>query len=680
MARGLRPLLLLEDVTAFQLLGDRLLDYLLDLSSGHFDAVIGVTLGYERTQLGAATLEGDLTHIHHRLCGRFVLTDEHGHAYGLEDDLLGYARSYLTAVRAASAGAAWTTPPGFDDDLYPFTPTALRRALAQLHEEGNPRQTPRLFLKHVLGGALRASDLPCSAFDRSAYLVRPPALFRGDDVADERLQSLLRWYGEDGEDAVTLDRTIADAWQVPVPDHLVVDGEVRAPRTYLLRTPGAMTSDWQTELRDLQQWLALGGLYPSRETLKRGIERLLLGFGDPRSLASPHSLSVAHSAICYSRGEERLPIMLGAGSGDQPGGATYVKIEVTNTPEERAILEELVYLALSDGSLAEICQNLALTLAWGERHWASYQREVRALLTRSLDGLSPEALVWMGWQLVCGLRGVTWESCPPTILPAGADDQGSPWGREHGDCAAAGAALLAWQEPLRRLFIGAFTLHDALLDHARYHALADTLQPMAALATLASLPLPALRALPYKIRPMGQSLIELLAPLQRYAAALVSLDLPALLAWEHETLAAQEQHLAAQRGLDTALLQAQLATLRWRCGELGVPWRSTWDAALDLLRAWGVEDVATLAESLAALRAALSDVTNLWSYQSFRHRRARVAAHPYWGALAQLTLLQEELAGAAQTRYRRDGRVLTGTAPYRALLQAAHALEELLHA
>lgn len=44
-----RPLLLLEDITAFRTLGDRLLDYLLDLSSGHFDAVIGITTGYERT-------------------------------------------------------------------------------------------------------------------------------------------------------------------------------------------------------------------------------------------------------------------------------------------------------------------------------------------------------------------------------------------------------------------------------------------------------------------------------------------------------------------------------------------------------------------------------------------------------------------------------------------------------
>jgi hypothetical protein len=47
------------------LLGDQLLDYLLDLTSGHFDAVIGITTGYDRTCLASAALMGDLTYVHH---------------------------------------------------------------------------------------------------------------------------------------------------------------------------------------------------------------------------------------------------------------------------------------------------------------------------------------------------------------------------------------------------------------------------------------------------------------------------------------------------------------------------------------------------------------------------------------------------------------------------------------
>src|SRR5262249_8915698 len=135
VAQGQRPLLLLEDVTAFQLLGDRLLDHLLDLTSGHFDAVIGVTTGDERTRLASAPLMGALTHVHHRLHARCVLTDDYGRAYGFEDDLVEFSRGYLRAVKGTSARRGHEL---FGDGLYPFTETALRRALAALHEEGNP--------------------------------------------------------------------------------------------------------------------------------------------------------------------------------------------------------------------------------------------------------------------------------------------------------------------------------------------------------------------------------------------------------------------------------------------------------------------------------------------------------------------------------------------------------------
>src|SRR5262245_50137592 len=134
VAQGRRPLLLLEDVTAFQLLGDRLLDHLLDLTSGRFDAVIGVTTGYERTRLARTAFMGDLTHVHHRLHTRCVLTDDHGRAYGFEDDLVEFSRGYLRAVKDTSARRGREL---FGDGLYPFTETALRRALTALHEEGN---------------------------------------------------------------------------------------------------------------------------------------------------------------------------------------------------------------------------------------------------------------------------------------------------------------------------------------------------------------------------------------------------------------------------------------------------------------------------------------------------------------------------------------------------------------
>jgi len=683
--QGRRPLLLLEDVTAFQLLGDRLLDFLLDLTSGHFDALIGVTTGFERTQLAGATLSGDLTHVHHRLRARFVLTDEQGRAYGLEDDLVELTRGYLAAARSPRRSHAAAALSGvFDDGLYPFTELALRRAFASLQEEGNPRQTPRLFLEHVLAAALLGDEPPPLTFDRSPYLAAPPTLFRADEVTDPRLQSLLRWYGEIGDEAITLDARIAELWGVAVPEELRVGDTIRASRAYVSQPPeAAVRPDWQEELRELQGWLSAGGLYPNRETLKRGIERALLHLGDPRSLGSPDSLSLAGAQVYYARGDERLPIYLGRGSGDQPGTPTYVKVQITGEPDERGILEELAYLALSGDELAQVCRNVALTLDWAQRHWDAYNQEVRSLLASRMGGVTVEQLIWTGWRLVSGLAGAPWDERPHLLAHSPTTDPYalvSPWSPElHPACYTGGEALLRHHETLRRLFIGAFTLRDTLLDLDRCRATGCAAGDSHVLDRLTRLSLPALRALPYKIRPLGMRLYDLLAPIQRYALALTQLDIRAALRADLADLGWREAHLSAQLGIDHALLREQLLTLRWRCGEVGVTWRESWDAPVETLRSLTPAEIADLLREVRQVRSATEARASdgdldIWAYQRFRHSLRPVAQHAYWGAVTTLRAIQSELLAAARQRYRRGGGLITGTRPYRQLLGTARAI------
>jgi hypothetical protein len=685
VAQGRRPLLLLEDVTAFQLLGDRILDYLLDLTSGHFDAVIGVTTGYERTQLAGATLAGDLTHIHHRLRARFVLTDEQGRAYGMEDDLVELARVYLAAAFGGGAPAAAQGGPPFDG-LYPFTELSLRRAFSCLQEDGNPRQTPRLFLEHVVAAALLGDDPPPLTFDRSAYLAAPPVLFRADDAPDLRLRSLLRWYGEVGEEAVTLDARVADLWGAAVPPELRAGDVVRVSRAYVSQPPEAVArQDWQQELRELQVWLSSGGPYPSRETLKRGVEHALLHLGDPRSLGSPDALSVAGAHVYYARGDERLPIALGQHSGDQPSAPTYVKVQITGKPEERALLEELAYLELSGGDLSQVCRNLAVTLDWAQRHWDAYHGEVRGLLAQRTGGLSIEQLIWIGWRMASGLAGAHWDERASLRPYQPADEpyeRVSPWSRElHSACYASGEAVVRHHEALRRLFIGAFTLRDTLLDLGRCAAARAASADPGIIERLARLPLPALRALPYRVRPLGLSLHDVIAPLQRYALALTQIDVWEALRADLADLRQREAHLSAQVGIDHALLRQQLLTLRWRCGEVGVTWKETWDAPVELLRSLAPADIEALLGSVRGAREAAEEHLeegglDVWSYQRIRGGLPPAIQHPYWAAAAALRAAQAELVAAARQRYRRGGGLVTGTRPYRQLLGAARAVWE----
>lgn len=691
IAQGRRPLLLIEDITAFQAMGDLLLDFLLDLTSGHYDAVIGVTTGFERDQLARATLDGDLTHIHQRLRARFVLTDEDGHAYSLENDLVEFALAYLRAVKASStarqAASADSKSP-FGGDLYPFTEVALQRAFSCLREEGNLRQTPRLFIEHVLAAVLLAGDIPPQTLDRSTFLERPPALFRRSDVADERLQSLLRWYGTVENDAVTVDCGIAEAWSIPVPTELHAGQRVRAPRSYRTLLPGADAAGddaWQQELRELQHWLEHGGPYPSRETLKRGIEQVLLQLGDPRSLASRESLSAAQAELYYSRGEDRLPMYLDGGSGDVLGDDTYVKVQVTRAPTERAILEDLVYYALSGGDLAGTSGNAALTLAWAQEHWDDYHMRVRSLLASRLNGISAEHLIFITWRLVSALAaapGRGWpfmgprDAAPPPYITT------TPWdSAAHAQCFHAGEALYRWYETARRLFVGAFTYRDTLLDYDRFSSIASGIEVDTILRDLARLPVADLRGLPFKIRPTNVSLHEVLVPLQRYAAALVQFDAGRALRADVKDLSGRLRHLEHQLHMDFSLFRAQLTSLRSRCGQVGVSWSDSWDEAIDMLRSLTADEVKTL---YAQTHAALDDwhgapeqgPYGIWDYQDFRYRARPIRQHPYWAGVAALQQVRGELERAARERYPGKGRAITATRPYRELLATLRNVHE----
>lgn len=683
---GQRPLLLIEDMTAFQAVGDLLLDYLLDLSSGHWDAVIGVTTGYERTQLARATLADDMTHVHHRLRARFTLTDEAGRAYGLDEGLEGMAHAYLAAVREAEPRDAPSLHPTFKG-LYPFTPTALQRGYEALEEEGNPRQTPRLFLEQLLVATLLASDPPPLTLDRSPYLRQPPLLFHTDQVPGEVLQALLRWYGEVGDRTIVLPRAVADVWGIPVPEALVQGEEIIVSRSYVASLPGAATLDtkWVEELRELQAWLGDGRPYPLRETLKRGIERLLLQLGDPRSLGSRDALALDGAYITYARGDERIPIFLGGNSGDVGGNDRYIKLNVMPDPEVRTVIEEIAFMALTGAELAQGAHNPALTLAWAEARWREYQGEIRSLLTRHLGGLDLDALIVMAWRLLTAQIGAPWGACPP--LPHASDSapypERAPWSAtRHGACYRAGEALLERHDTFRRLFIGTFSLRDTLLDYRRFERVAPLLASNDWLETLASLDLASIRTLPYKVRPTGESLYQLIVPLQRYAQALLTLDVAGELALDLAEIVRRRLHLQDQSAADLPALRAHIGSLPLRCGQLGLPWQAAWDEALAPFSDLSPEVLERLDRDLAALQVAgeaLQLEPDLWGYQRFRHRYRPLLAHPYWKGVATVREILRQLRREGTRHYQRGGKQLTGTARYHELLNTIREIRQEVH-
>lgn len=680
-----RPLLLIEDITGFQTLSGKLLDYLFDLSIGRCDAVIGVTSGFEASRLTSDVRLGDLTGIQHRLKGRFVLTDDQGCSYGLEDDLIEFVRAYLEAIDIdRSLVVQEPLFSAFSQGLYPFTETALRRVFLGLHEDGVPRRTPRLFLEHALAAALLADTPPPLTFDRSIYLKAPPLLFRTDDVPDPHLQSLLRWYGEIDDDFITLDARIAAIWGVHLPDHVNCEGVYRVRRAYGGPAPNiAIPPAWQQDLFELQHWLSRGGVYPSRETLKRGVERVVRLFGDPRSLGNPDAVAAGGAAIVYVRGDERLPIYLGRGSGDQPSTSAYIKLKIECSPDERGILEELAYLALSGKDLPQVCRNVALTLEWAQQRWQEYHQEVRELFARHLNGVTAEQFIWTSWRLICGLCGMPWDERPHLSsydahsIPY---HRVTPWSVErHAACYTAGEDAMRCHDIVRQLFIGMFALHASMLDAETCAVARQGAASADVIARIANVSISSWRKLPFRIRPTGLNLSDLLIPLQRYAHALQQLDVQAARAADLLDLRRREHHLAAQESFDQSLLRRHIADLRQQCGEVGLAWRQQWDEAIDTLMSITPEQLIALRQNIQQVCASVElqpseAINNIWHYQRFRSQVRTIVDHPYWSAIAVVQTFQRDLLSAAHARYRRHGGLITATRQYRQLKEVIRSV------
>jgi hypothetical protein len=373
------------------------------------------------------------------------------------------------------------------------------------------------------------------------------------------------------------------------------------------------------------------------------------------------------------------------GSGDVPGDETYVKVQVTRAPAERAILEELAYYALSGADLAGTSENLALTLAWAQEHWDDYHMRVRSLLATRLNGISAERLIFITWRLVSALAVTPWKAWPFTDRRHAAPPPyitTTPWdAAAHAKCFHAGEALYRWYETARRLFVGAFTYRDTLLDFGRFSSIASDIETDMVLQDLARLSVADLRSLPFKIRPTNVNLNELLVPLLRYAAALVQLDVGRALRADAEDLSGRLRHLEHQVHMDLGLFRVHLASLRSRCGQVGVSWSDSWDEAIDTLRSLTADDLKSL---YAQTRDALDDSHgtpeqvpySTWEYQDFRHRVRPIRQHPYWEAVASLQQVRDELERAARERYPGKGRAITATRPYRELLAALRNVHE----
>lgn len=219
---GQRPVLLIEDITTFSFLQNDLLDYLFDLGSGNFDVVIGITTDFERTN-EQQIYKAQQT-IRERIEGRFVLTDDQNETLFLRENYVPLAALYLKAIKdkkCSICNSETAFSQAFGQNLYPFNQPMLENIYKNLQQDGNRKQTPRLFLR-ALRHVLRNAQSPFEAIENEASVQSPTAWYAQTVVSSRELEKLLKWYGYNTNQGVFLNKHIAEAFAISVPSRIEV--------------------------------------------------------------------------------------------------------------------------------------------------------------------------------------------------------------------------------------------------------------------------------------------------------------------------------------------------------------------------------------------------------------------------------------------------------------------------
>lgn len=220
--RGLRPVLICEDLTTFTVLKEQLLDHIFQLDSGHYDVVLGWTSGWEKDDLSRAlgTSKGVSTYMEDRAEGYLSTTDEQGRAYFLDDDITTeLAQTYLSAIIKESNSSESLPEDVLDafGGLYPFNESFIQQAYNHLIQDGNKRRTPRLLLMRVIRECLNATVAPFEAIEQNPYVERFPSPV--DLGYSEEIQRLGKWYGSPTTDRrLVVRREIPETFDVSIED------------------------------------------------------------------------------------------------------------------------------------------------------------------------------------------------------------------------------------------------------------------------------------------------------------------------------------------------------------------------------------------------------------------------------------------------------------------------------
>ena len=525
-----RPVLLLEDITTLGFLRDDLLDYIFDLAAPGFDAVIGLTTGFEQSHLSEGVDLAEMAYVRDRLSARFQLSNANGETFFLSQpqDLHEMVRRYLACLTPAPGTPPEAKHAAFDG-LYPFTPIMLSRLYLHLVESGNVRQTPRNLLDAVIKPALTMSQAPhVSLFSPHPYLRRLSMTFYHQQLPDD-LAALFYWHGVAAGEHLTVPEEVARAFgytELPV----VRGFQLPVGTTHLFHSMTAAhdpTEEWHEALAELQGWQKGAGTFPKRQNLKRGFERLARMLGEPRQVAHPHLNALSADPLEFTRGGEALPIYLPDSGDSLP--EHWPSIHLTHTTPTQ-FLEECLNYAFTSAQHVEVLADPGGTREVVQRLLQAFQEELREHLHHLL-GMPYEDIVLGLWWLCQHVtftrpltpeesKGVTdlltYEAVPQVTKQA--------WqaGRPHQVLQRTFQEIAGLRDSYRALFISVFHYRDDIIDAELFHERWARFDPAAFIHDLANLNLKRMQSAPFRQKRTLHTFHALLKPAQEYCMALLA--------------------------------------------------------------------------------------------------------------------------------------------------------------
>lgn len=529
-AQNKRPVLLLEDITTLGFLRDDLLDYIFDLSAPGFDAVIGLTTGFEQSNLSQGVDLAEMAYVRDRLSARFQLSNAAGETFFLSQpqDLYELVRRYLACLTLPPSTSPSAQHPGFDG-LYPFTPTMVGRLYLHLVESGNLRQTPRNLLDAVIKPALTQAQPPhVTLFQPHPYLSPPSITFYRQQLPDD-LAALFYWHGVADGDVITVPEEVAQAFgyaELPV----VRGFQQPVATTNLFHSPTAGAdprAEWQSALAELQGWQGGADSFPKRQHVKRGFERLARMLGEPRQVGHPALNALSADPLEFTRGGEMLPIYLPDSGDVLPEHWPSIHLPRTTASQ---FLEECLNYAFTSPQHVEVLADPGGTREVVEGHLRAFQNELRSHLSHLL-GLPYEDVVLGLWWLCQHLTLARPLASKETqdlalLLTYDTDAQTTkvPWQgrRTHQILHRTSHEITALRSSYRALFISVFHHRDDIIDAELLSNRWAQFDPTSFVQSLASLSLKRVLSAPFRQKRSLHTLHALIRPAQEYCVALLA--------------------------------------------------------------------------------------------------------------------------------------------------------------